>query len=130
MKSLIATAVPAALIAMLIDALEGSVPGFVNFVPKAPPALTGHAWIYGVVEDATAIESPVGDHASDFDSPGVDGSAPEPVSGLGLEANVRELIDGTFDVIVRVANGWFSVNSPDRESAVAFALRAIERVAG
>ena len=68
--------------------------------------------------------------ASDLEVPGADGSAPESIAGLGLEANVRELVDGTFDVIVHVANGWFSVNSLDRESAVAFAERAVERAAG
>lgn len=67
---------------------------------------------------------------SDFEVPGADGSAPEPVSGIGLEANVRELLDGTFDVIVHVDNGWFSVNSLDVASAVEFARRAVDRVAG
>lgn len=68
--------------------------------------------------------------ASDADIPGADGSAPEPISGLGLEASVRELADGTFDVIVRVDNGWFSVNSIDRDSAIGFAQRAVTRAAG
>ena len=68
--------------------------------------------------------------ASDAGTPGADGGAPEPVSGLGLAASMRVLADGTFDVIVQVDNGWFSVSSIDRESAIGFALRAVTRVAG
>lgn len=62
----------------------------------------------------------------DFVNPSPAGEAIDEISGLGLAARGVQHIDG-YELLVKVANGFFAVVAPDRAAAEALAKRAISR---
>ncbi|MDP2289851.1 MAG: hypothetical protein Q8M22_01595 [Actinomycetota bacterium] len=67
--------------------------------------------------------------AIDLEQPAPSGEEIEPLSGIGLAAVGVIRSDDTYEVIVQVESGYFSVASPDRSSARALARAAAERSA-
>ena len=61
---------------------------------------------------------------ADFEQPATSDFDPEALTGVGEAAMGVARADGTYEVYVRVANGYFSVNTPDRASALALARAA------
>ncbi|MSV80871.1 MAG: hypothetical protein F2681_00795 [Actinobacteria bacterium] len=65
--------------------------------------------------------------AQEFTQPA---TTPDVIAGLGLGAIGFEKADGTYLVLVKVANGYFSVTTPDPASAVKLAMIALGRSGG
>ena len=67
--------------------------------------------------------------AQDLGQPPIDG-APDAVAGVGMNAIGYTKPDRTYIVVVQVANGYFSVTTPDSASAVKLATIAAGRAGG
>ena len=65
---------------------------------------------------------------ADFARPSDDAAAIDEIDGIGEAARGVERENG-YEVYVKVDNGWFSVRSADRSSALALARRATPRAA-
>ena len=61
----------------------------------------------------------------DFEQPATSDFDPEALTGVGQAAMGVTRSDDTYEVYVRVAAGYFSVNAPDRASALALARAAV-----
>jgi len=61
---------------------------------------------------------------ADFEQPATSDFDPEALDGVGVAAMGIERSDASYEVYVRVAAGYFSVNTPDRASALALARAA------
>jgi hypothetical protein len=67
--------------------------------------------------------------ATDLQQPAPSGEEIEALSGIGLDAVGVIRGDDTYEVIVQVEQGYFSVTAPDRATARALARAAAERAA-
>lgn len=63
-------------------------------------------------------------NVADFEQPATSDFDPEALTGIGEAAMGVARADDTYEVYVRVPNGYFSVNAPDRASALALARAA------
>ena len=61
---------------------------------------------------------------ADFEQPATADFDPEALTGVGEAAMGVARADGTYEISVLVPNGYFSVNTPDRASALALARAA------
>lgn len=64
----------------------------------------------------------------DFVNPSPAGEAIDEIDGLGLAARGVQHLDG-YELLVKVANGFFAVVAPDRATAEGLAKQAIARAA-